>query len=308
MKYQIMIGMLFTLLAKRKVSAGELAAKYGVSKRSVYRYVDEMTVAGIPIDLSRGAQGGIYISDAYKLPRGLFTRDEYARTVDAMRAMNDALRDPDLTNAIEKLTSLMKREKFDTSLSGNILVDSGTWGDERRFADKLALIERATEERMALEIDYTDRGGERTRRTILPHLLVYKQNVWYVYAWCRTREAFRLFKIGRMRTVIGTEETFERIPFSRDDIPLSFWTDSEKQTEARFEISAEALPFAEEWLGVENIYRREEKFYADVLLPDDESLPSKILSAGAGIRVLSPESLVGRIKKETERLARSYGI
>ena len=59
MKYQIMIGMLFTLLAKRKVSAGELAAKYGVSKRSVYRYVDEMTVAGIPIDLSRGAQGGI---------------------------------------------------------------------------------------------------------------------------------------------------------------------------------------------------------------------------------------------------------
>ena len=131
MKYQIMIGMLFTLLAKRKVSAGELAAKYGVSKRSVYRYVDEMTVAGIPIDLSRGAQGGIYISDAYKLPRGLFTRDEYARTVDAMRVMNDALRDPDLTNAIEKLTSLMKREKFDTSLSGNILVDSGTWGDER---------------------------------------------------------------------------------------------------------------------------------------------------------------------------------
>ena len=308
MKYQIMIGMLFTLLAKRKVSAGELAAKYGVSKRSVYRYVDEMTVAGIPIDLSRGAQGGIYISDAYKLPRGLFTRDEYARTVDAMRVMNDALRDPDLTNAIEKLTSLMKREKFDTSLSGNILVDSGTWGDERRFADKRALIERATEERMALEIDYTDRGGERTQRTILPHLLVYKQNVWYVYAWCRTREAFRLFKIGRMRTVIGTEETFERIPFSRDDIPLSFWTDSEKQTEARFEISAEALPFAEEWLGVENIYRREEKFYADVLLPDDESLPSKILSAGAGIRVLSPESLVGRIKKETERLARSYGI
>lgn len=308
MKYQIMIGMLFTLLAKRKVSAGELAAKYGVSKRSVYRYVDEMTVAGIPIDLSRGAQGGIYISDAYKLPRGLFTRDEYARTVDAMRVMNDALRDRDLTNAIEKLTSLMKREKFDTSLSGNILVDSGTWGDERRFADKLALIERATEERMALEIDYTDRGGERTRRTILPHLLVYKQNVWYVYAWCRTREAFRLFKIGRMRTVIGTEETFERIPFSRDDIPLSFWTDSEKQTEARFEISAEALPFAEEWLGVENIYRKEEKFYADVLLPDDESLPSKILSAGAGIRVLSPESLVGRIKKETERLARSYGI
>ena len=307
MKYQIMIGMLFTLLAKRKVSAGELAAKYGVSKRSVYRYVDEMTVAGIPIDLSRGAQGGIYISDAYKLPRGLFTRDEYARTVDAMRVMNDALRDPDLTNAIEKLTSLMKREKFDTSLSGNILVDSGTWGDERRFADKLALIERATEERMALEIDYTDRGGERTRRTILPHLLVYKQNVWYVYAYCNLRGGFRLFKLGRVRSVRKTGETFERIPFRREDIPLSFWK-AQKEADAKFKISPECLPFAEEWLGVANVYEQNGEYFAEAILPDDESLVGKILSAGAGFTVLSPASLVEKVRAETAKIFACYEI
>ena len=306
MKYEIMLGILFTLLVKRRISAGELAGKYGVSVRSIYRYIDEMTVAGVPIDVYRGAYGGIYISDAYKLPRGLLTKAEYARAVEAMLAMNESLHDTDLQSAIEKMSANSKTEKFDTSVSGNILVDSGTWGDERKFSEKLSLIEHAIDEKEALEIDYSDRGGERTRRVILPHLLVYKQNVWYLYAFCRMRNAFRLFKIGRMRTVVNTGETFERIAFSRDDIPLTFWKNDENDVDARFEISSEALPFAEEWLGVENVRAIDGKFYADVTLPDDDALVGKILSAGAGIRVLSPAPLVERVKKETERMARSY--
>ena len=87
MKYEIMIKMFFCLLAKRKMSAGELAARFEISTRSVYRYIDEMTVAGIPIDVARGANGGIYISDAYKLPRGFLTREEYEQAIAAMEAV-----------------------------------------------------------------------------------------------------------------------------------------------------------------------------------------------------------------------------
>ena len=306
MKYQIMIGMLFVLLAKRKVTANELAAHFDISPRSVYRYIEEMIVAGIPIDVARGAGGGICISDAYKLPRGFFTREEYARTLQAMQAMESEMDDPVLRAAIGKLTAQMKSERLDEAISGNILVDSGAWGSERRFSEKLALIERATDEREALEIDYVDRGGERTHRVILPHLLVYKQNIWYVYAFCRTRSAFRLFKIGRMRTIIATGEKFERLPFSRKDIPLSFWTDSEKCVDARFALTKEALPFAEEWLGVEAVYEQDGKKYAEATLPDDGSLVAKILSAGAGFIVLAPASLAERVRQEAEKIAARY--
>ena len=89
MKYQIMIDILFTLLAKRKVSAAYLAGRHDISVRTVYRYIDEMTCAGIPIDVLRGANGGIFISDTFKLPKGLLTREEYARAVDAMLAMQE---------------------------------------------------------------------------------------------------------------------------------------------------------------------------------------------------------------------------
>ena len=306
MKYQTMIDMLFTLLLRRRVSAGELAARYDISVRTVYRYIDEMTVAGIPIDVARGANGGIYISDAYKLPKGYMTREEYDRAIGAMQAMESELHDPALESAIRKLSAKAKEERRDGAITGNILVDSGTWGSERKFSEKLSLLERATAEREALEIDYVARDGQHSRRTILPHLLVYKQNIWYVYAFCRMRGAFRLFKVGRMRSIVKTGEFFEPMPFSRDDVPLSFWTDTQQSVEAKFALSPEVLPFAEEWLGIENVYEADGKYYADAVLPDDDSLVEKILSAGAGFKVLSPASLAERVRNESQKIIESY--
>ncbi len=304
MKYQIMIQILFTLLAKRKVSAGYLASKFGISVRTVYRYVDEMTIAGIPIDVARGQFGGVYISDAYKLPMGFMTEEEYRKAVEAMLAMNEQLHDESLSSAIEKITAQMKAERKDLTLSGNILVDSGTWGDTRKFSEKLSLVERAIVEKEVLEIDYLSREGERTQRRICPHLLVYKQNIWYVYAFCETRRAFRLFKLGRMRTLVKTHEHFIPTPFTREDVPLNFWNE-ENVLDALFEISPEALPFAEEWLGVENVLLRDGKHIAEVTLPDDESLVGKILSAGAGFRVIAPLSLRERVRAEAQKIADS---
>ncbi len=306
MKYQTMIDMLFTLLLRRRVSAGELAARYDISVRTVYRYIDEMTVAGIPIDVARGSGGGIYISDAYKLPKGYMTREEYDRAIGAMQARESELHDPALESAIRKLSAKAKEERRDGAITGNILVDSGTWGSERKFSEKLSLLERATAEREALEIDYVARDGQHSRRTILPHLLVYKQNIWYVYAFCRMRGAFRLFKVGRMRSIVKTGEFFEPMPFSRDDVPLSFWTDTQQSVEAKFALSPEVLPFAEEWLGIENVYEADGKYYADAVLPDDDSLVEKILSAGAGFKVLSPASLAERVKQEAKKIIESY--
>ena len=307
MKFEIMLGILFTLLERRRTTAPELAAKYGVSTRTVYRYVDEMTIAGVPLDIARGPRGGIYISDAFKLPKGLLTKAEYRKTIDAMLAMNDQTGDADLAAAIGKLSAQVKREKQDLTVSGNILVDSGTWGDSRKFSEKLALVERASESCKALDVDYVSREGIHSHRRIYPHLLVYKQNIWYVYAYCTERDAFRLFKLGRMRSIVETGITFEKLPFNREDIPLNFWHDTNEAVEAVFGISPEALPFAEEWLGIENIRTKDGKHYSEVKLPNDEALIGKILSAGTGFKVISPRSLAEKVQREAELIAKNYG-
>ncbi len=303
MKYEVMLGMLFDLLNKRRVTAQALAAKYDISQRSVYRYIDEMICAGVPIDLSRGTGGGIYISDSYKLPRGFMTAEEYRKAIDALLAMDEQLNDETLKSAIGKLQSQIKLERKDLTISGNILIDSGTWGDTQRFSGKLALIERAIEQQERLKIEYVSRNGEQSSRTILPHLLVFKQNIWYVYAFCEVRKAFRLFKLGRIRAIFNTDTLFLPHPYSREDIPLQFWHTEKTEIEATFRISPSALPFAEEWLGIENIVEQEGEHFATVTLPDDQSLVGKILSVGSGFTVLSPSSLAEKVKAEAKKIA-----
>ena len=210
-----------------------------------------------------------------------------------------------LESAYGKVTAQVKTEKFDTALSGHILVDSGTWGDERKFSDKLTILDRAIEERNALEIDYFNRTGEGTKRIIHPHLLIYKQNIWYVWAFCMLRGEFRTFRVGRMRSINITGETFERQDFKREDIPLNFWR-NERIAEVKLKIAFEKLPYAEDWLGVDNIYKRGEEYFAELVLPDDEALVGNILSAGSGITVISPPALAERIKKEAEKISASY--
>ena len=305
MKTQILIGILFTLLERQRVSAGELAQKYNCSVRSILRYIDELTCSGIPIDVSRGANGGICISDAFKLPRGLLTYEEAARLREALLAASEQFRDPALSAAVKKFEAQYLSGTGAPAL-GNILVDSGSWGDENNFSDKLALLDRAITEREELAIDYVDREGERSRRRIRPHLLVLKQNVWYVFARCQLRKELRLFKLGRIRSAVRTGKTFEPTPFTREDIPLGFWPQEGGSVQARLEIAPEALPFAQDWLGVENIVTMKGVHIAEVSLPDDGSLLGKILSAGAGLKVLSPASLKERVAREARRLSARY--
>lgn len=291
MKYQIMIKILMLLLSRRKVCAREIAERYEISVRSVYRYIEELCVAGIPIDVARGRYGGLTIADTYRLPVGYFTKDEYTAAVNALTAMSSQVSDEAVLTALEKLQRQIKSERADTSVSGGIIVDGGTWGDTKKFSDKMAVCERAVNESLCLDIDYISRSGEHSRRIIDPHVLIFKQNVWYVYAFCHTKQSFRTFKIGRIKSARFTGKTFEKREISREEIPLNFGYRSEELIELVLEIDKEKLPDAEEWIGIDNIEPRGKKFIAEVSVPDDDGLVSKILGFGGGVKVVSPATL-----------------
>lgn len=291
MKYQIMVKILMLLLSRRKVCAREIAERYEISVRSVYRYIEELCVAGIPIDVARGRYGGLTIADTYRLPVGYFTKDEYTAAVNALTAMSSQVSDEAVLTALEKLQRQIKSERADTSVSGGIIVDGGTWGDTKKFSDKMAVCERAVNESLCLDIDYISRSGEHSRRIIDPHVLIFKQNVWYVYAFCHTKQSFRTFKIGRIKSARFTGKTFEKREISREEIPLNFGYRSEELIELVLEIDKEKLPDAEEWIGIDNIEPRGKKFVAEVSVPDDDGLVSKILGFGGGVKVVSPAAL-----------------
>lgn len=307
MKFAILLAILFDLLAKRKVTATYLADKHEISPRTVYRYVDLLSMT-VPVYVKRGRNGGICISDNYKLPVGFMTVEEYESAIEALTAMYSQLPEERFLSVMRKLSAQMKSESRDLTLSGElgtIVVDGGTWGDTRNFSEKIRIVQEALKDNQILDVEYRSRTGEKTQRKIEPHVLVFKQGVWYVYAFCHKQRAFRLFRLGRIFSATKTGETFRKRKITRDEIPLHYWT-SDKTVDARFIVHEKGFVDALDWLGVENLQQRNGKWYADVTLPDDENLVRKIVSLGDGIQVLEPSDLKERVKKEAQNLLKLY--
>jgi predicted DNA-binding transcriptional regulator YafY len=295
MKYQIMIDILISLLAKRKLTARQIADKHEISTRSVYRYIEELNVCGVPVDVARGRYGGITIADTFRLPAGYFTRDEYSSTLNALNAMMSQVDDSNLQSAYEKLQRQQKSEKHDLSVSGNIIVDGSSWGDAKKFSEKMRVCEQAAKTQSCLSIDYISREGVHSKRVIDPHLLIFKRNVWYVYAFCHSKQEFRTFKIGRIKNATFTGEKFKKMEFNREELDLDFYYPTENLLDIMLEIDKATLSDAEEWLGIDNIEPRGNNFIARISLPDDEWLVNKILSFGGAVKVLEPQSLNERV-------------
>jgi len=307
MKYEIMFKIMMRLLQKRKVTATDIADRYGVSVRSVYRYIDELIVCGVPIDVTRGRYGGITIPDTFRLPAGYFTREEYAAAINALDAMLSQVYDTNLITAKEKLESRQKSDRREADVCGNIIIDGGTWGGSKPFTEKMQVCEQAVNGSLSLLIDYISREGEHSKRVIDPYVLIFKQNVWYVYAFCHTKQEFRTFKIGRIKSASFTGKTFTKKNFTRDDVDLNFYYPDKQLTEVTFEIGKEILADTEDWLGIENIEPRGKGFIATLSLVDDGSLVNKILSYGKYLKVLSPQSLKEKVASAAKAIADGYG-
>ncbi len=308
MKFSILLDIFFELLAKRILTAGYIAEKHGISVRTVYRYVDLLSTT-VPIYVKQGRNGGICMSDSYKLPKGFMTKDEYEAAIEALSAMYAQLPEERFLAAKRKLSAQVKSETRDLTLSGNvgtILVDSGTWGDARKFSDKMRLYEECIRDRLVVEIDYHSRVGERSTRKIEPHVLVFKQNVWYVYAFCRKQKAFRLFRLGRIFSSFVTEERFIKRNVNREDIPLNFWSDETSSIDVTLEVRPSAFADVQDWLGGENLRLEKDVWRVEATLPDDEVLVRKIVELGSGVKVLSPASLQQRVVTLAKELLKQY--
>ena len=107
MKFKTVLDMLFELLKKRTVTAVYFSKKYGISIRTVYRYVDELK-SGLPLIVTRGRNGGICLPDTYKLPVNFMTSQEYLAAMDALEMAYCATAEARFLTAREKLSAEYK--------------------------------------------------------------------------------------------------------------------------------------------------------------------------------------------------------
>ena len=296
MKYEIMTGMLFDLLSKKSVKATYLANKYEVTTRTVYRYIDELSLAGVPIESSRGASGGFKIMDGFKLSASYLTEKEFEVVINSLSAINNEVQGGVLSSAIDKLKATKRGVGAVNVKTGNLVIDAGAWCDSAGYKDKLSLINSAIDDGKVISFTYHDRNGSKSVRFAEPHTILFKEGTWYVYAFCRLREEFRFFKVGRMTDIKCIEESFTRRELP-SNLPFETWYEHSSLIDVKLKVGGQSLFAVEEWLGVENIHEENGVFYATASLPDEDSLVGKILSFGVGVKVIAPDTLKNKIKK-----------
>ncbi len=307
MKYQMMLKILFLLLARKKVSAKYIADRYEISLRTVYRYIDELSLADVPIYNIRGRNGGYAISDSYKIPANFLTEEESEKVIQTLTEINGELGSQVLDLAIQKIGSISKQGGADLHISfGNLVIDGSGWGTGDIYGETIKIIQRAIEDNLVVSISYRDRDGNNTERDIEPHTLILKQGLWYTYAYCRLRNTFRLFKVGRIEKIKLLSGTF--IKRQTEDIKLvlsKFYENSPEDIDLLIDESIR--PDVEEWLGVDKIsVSSSGKITATAKLPISDYLTAKILSFGNKIKVLSPEKLKNAVIKTAQSVKDLY--
>ncbi len=204
MQINRLFEIVYLLLDKKQMTAKELAEHFEVSARTVYRDVETLSAAGIPIYMAKGKGGGISLLPDFVLNKAVITEEERADILSSLKAVQ-AVSVTESGTALNKLGSLFGAQEADW-----IEVDFGLWGDGEKESVLFELIKSAILEKKVVRFAYAATGREMKERVVEPLKLVFKASNWYLYAYCRLREDYRFFKLKRMRDVELISEKFER--------------------------------------------------------------------------------------------------
>lgn len=205
MKNDRLFQIVYLLLEKGTITAPELARALEVSVRTIYRDVEALSIAGVPVYASQGKNGGVSLLPNYAFDKALLSDDEQNQILFAIQSLRAAEQPVDAL--LSKLGGLFQKERANW-----IEVDFSRWGLGKTDTKKFELLKTALIERRALEIVYCSSSGETNRRVILPMKLIFKDKSWYLQAYCRKAEDFRVFKVNRIVELALLDERFADLP------------------------------------------------------------------------------------------------
>jgi predicted DNA-binding transcriptional regulator YafY len=199
-----MFEIVYIILERGKISARELAERFEVTTRTIYRDVDSLSAAGIPVFMTKGRNGGLSLLSDFVLDKTVLTQSEKDEILSALAGLSATGRD-EADGALSKLASLFGESGYNW-----IETDFSGWGWAQGLKDSFSMLKEAILARRLLTFDYFGSKGEKTNRVVEPLKLVFRGQSWYLYAYCRTRGNVRYFKLSRMEKIIIQNESFSR--------------------------------------------------------------------------------------------------
>ncbi|MFD3271091.1 helix-turn-helix transcriptional regulator [Paenibacillus dendritiformis] len=212
-KIDNMMAILWMLNSGRKITAKQIAEKLEINIRTVYRYIDALSASGVPIISDTGHHGGYTLLNNFIKSPLLFDVDEKTALLHAAVFAQEAgyFLGEALDRATSKLTMYSNQEqerRIKQHLKGlEVISPTG----KSSMEPILKQLEQGIVNESSVEIEYhTNREEQSKRRIVDPYGMIYWNNNWYVIAFCHLRNEVRSFRVGRIRSIIQTEITFNR--------------------------------------------------------------------------------------------------
>ena len=296
MKDNRLFRILYYILEKEKVTANELADKFEVSVRTIYRDIDSISSVGVPIFTTQGKGGGIKIDNEYILNKSLFDANEKEQIIAALQGLEK-------TNKVYKSELITKLSAlFKIKNSNWIEIDFTSWGSNNTYQDLFNTLKIAIINKNIISFSYNSSKAEKINRKVKPIRLLFKEQDWYLYAFCLLRNDFRYFKLSRIKDLevlaINYEDNFENIVLKREikyentvNIKLKF------NKSVAFRVYDEFKAIVEDKKG---------NLYVEMKIPNNYKLYNYIFSFGANVEILEPKEIRNQFKNMINKIAKKY--
>src|SRR4051812_5959941 len=189
-------AILIQLQGKKVVRASEIADRFNISLRTVYRDVKALQEAGVPVGAEAGT--GYYLVEGYHLPPVMFSREEAAALLTGEKLMthlSDHSNRKQFSNAMQKIKAVLRGSEKDflESLEDNIAIVSRRPPVADEFPNRfMSDIQHSLGKQLVLQLDYFAYHNDTlTQREVEPIGIVFMGGTWHLIAWCRLRKGYR---------------------------------------------------------------------------------------------------------------------
>lgn len=297
MKDNRLFRILYYILEKGKVTASELADKFEVSARTIYRDIDSISSAGIPIYALQGKGGGIEIAEDFVLSKSLLSENEKQQIMSALKGLdNTAIQHEN--DLLTKLSALFKMKSTNW-----IEVDFNNWQNNKLYEKTFDGIKSAILSKNIISFTYFSSNEKETRRSVKPVRLLFKSQDWYLYAFCLLRNDFRYFKLSRIKNL---EIHIEKFDDSFEDVILKKEMPHDNTVHIKVKFDRKVAFRVYDELNGEITEDDEGNLYSEIEIPNDYNLYNYIFSFGDGAEVLEPKEIRMQIREMIDKMAEKY--
>lgn len=298
MKIDRLFAITNILINKKNVTAAELAEKFDVSIRTIYRDIDILSTNGIPIYTLQGKGGGISIVDSYSIDKALLSDDEQKQILMALESVK-ATGQEDVEGSICKLGGL-----FNKNSSNWIEIDFSAWEQSDKDKDYFRIIKSSILNSKVINISYINTKGEKSNRLLEPLKLIFKWHSWYLYGYCKVKEDYRFFKLSRITSLEECNSNFNKeVP---SIINKSYEAKEEEEVKLVVKISGSMSFRVYDEFRHGEIINDDEGFIVKAIVPKGRWLLSYLLSFGKDIEIIEPLEIRNEFKELLNEIIKKY--